>query len=289
MKIALATAAHLPQMSDDDRILYEELVKRGFDAQPVIWNRDADWSAFDVVVTRSIWDYHAHYPDFLAWLDRLDASGACLFNPTALERWNSDKHYMADLERRGVRITPTRVVDRGTARTLESVIAETGWQRIVVKPTVGSTGYETWQVDVPLTADDESRFADQIARMDMLVQEFVPGVKDGERSFVFINGEYTHCVLKKAAGSEFRVHIEWGGTVERIQPPDEQVEWARSVVAVVDQPWMYARVDAVTNDVGELVLMELEMLEPELFFGYNGEAVDAFIRGIAVGRPFPVE
>jgi glutathione synthase/RimK-type ligase-like ATP-grasp enzyme len=283
MKIALTTAAHLPQMSDDDRVLLEALVDRGFDAQPVIWNSGADWSAYDVVVTRSIWDYHSHYPQFLAWLDALDASGACLYNPTSLERWNSDKHYMVDLERRGVRITPTRVVERGAGCTLASVIAETGWQRIVVKPTVGSTGYETWQTDAPITAEAEARFAAQIANMDVLAQEFVTGVKHGERSFVFIGGEYTHCVLKKAAGDEFRVHIEWGGTVERIHPPQEQVDWARSVVAVVDQPWMYGRVDAVTNEMGELVLMELEMLEPELFFAYNAEAVDAFIARITAG------
>lgn len=277
MKIALATAAHLPRMSDDDRILYEEMLKRGIDAQPVIWNSDADWSAYDVVVTRSIWDYHEHYPRFLAWLDALDASGACLYNPTALERWNSDKHYMVDLERRGVRITPTRVVDRGAGRSLASIVEETGWRRVVVKPTVGSTGYETWQTDAPIGAEDEARFARQTAAMDVLVQEFVTGVKHGERSFVFIGGEYMHTVLKKAAGEEFRVHIEWGGTVERIQPPEEQVAWARNVIAAVDQPWMYGRVDAVANDAGELVLMELEMLEPELFFAYNAEAVDAFI------------
>ena len=286
MRIALATAAHLPQLSEDDNILYKELLRRGFDVEPVVWDSDADWSCYQVVITRSIWDYHRKYARFLEWLDALDASGACLYNPTPLERWNSDKHYMLDLETRGVRITPTRILDRGSSRSLASIIAETGWSRIVVKPAIASTGFETWQVDAPITSDDEQRLAKQNAAMDVLVQEFVPGIRDGERSFVFIGGEFTHCVLKKSAGEDFRIHIEWGGTVERIQPPATQIAWASSVLAAVGQPWMYGRVDAVLNDANELVLMELEMLEPELFFAYNSDATDRFIEQIVNGPVF---
>lgn len=280
MRIALATAAHLPQLSEDDNILYTELVRCGFDAEPVVWDSDADWSRYNVIITRSIWDYHRKYPRFLAWLDALDASGARVCNPTGLARWNSDKHYMLDLEARGVRITPTRVLDRDAGRTLASVVEETGWTRIVVKPAIASTGFETWQVDAPLSSDVEARFAKQNGEMDVLVQEFVPGIKDGERSFVFIGGEFTHCVLKKSAGEDFRVHIEWGGSVERIYPPHDQLAWAKSVIAAVDQPWLYGRVDAVMNAQGEPVLMELEMLEPELFFAYDSEATDRFIEEV---------
>lgn len=278
-RIALATAAHLPELSEDDNILYRRLIELEHDATPVVWDSDADWSQYDVIVTRSIWDYHRNYPRFLKWLDQLDASGACIYNPTALMRWNADKHYMLDLAAKGVRVTPTRVVHRGEARSLADVVDETGWQRIVVKPTIASTGWETWQADLPLTEEHEREFARLKEVMSLLVQEFVPGVSEGERSFVFIGGEYSHTVLKRAVGDEFRVHIEWGGTVERIDPPRDQVEWARSVVATVEHPWMYGRVDAVPSDEG-LVVMELEMLEPELFFAYNTQAIDKFIEHI---------
>ncbi|MGQ0815299.1 MAG: ATP-grasp domain-containing protein [Gemmatimonadota bacterium] len=281
MRIALATAAHLPQLADDDRILFRELIRRGLDAEPVVWDSAANWSDYDVIVTRSIWDYHLKYDRFLAWLDELDASGACICNPAALQRWNSDKHYMLDLAARAVRVTPTRVVERGDTRTLAALIGETGWSRVVVKPTVASSGFETWQLAAPPSAEDELRFARQKSALAMLVQEFAAGVREGERSFVFIGGEFTHCVLKRAASDEFRVHVEWGGSVERIEPPSDQVAWAQSVVAAVDQPWLYARVDAVPNERGELVVMELEMLEPELFFAYDEDAVERFIRAIS--------
>lgn len=279
-RIALATAEHLPQLSEDDNILHRALLARGHDATPVIWDDDVDWRSYDVVLTRSIWDYHLKHARFLEWLDQLDASGARVYNPTALMRWNSDKHYMLDLADRGVRVTPTRVLHRGQPATLAEVAAEAGWQRVVVKPTVASTGWETWQADAPFTAEHEAQFERQKEAMNLLVQEFVEGVRNGERSFVFIGGEYSHCVLKRAAGDEFRVHIEWGGTVERIEPPREQIDWAEGVVAAVREPWMYARVDAVAGADG-LVVMELEMLDPELFFAYDATAVEAFIRQIS--------
>lgn len=281
MRIALATAAHLPQLSEDDNILYIELLRRGFDVDPVVWDSGANWSVYNTVVIRSVWDYHRKHPQFLAWLDELDRIGARVYNSTPLARWNSDKHYMLDLEKRGVRITPTRVLDRGGERSLAGVIEGTGWNSVVVKPAIASTGFETWQFEVPVTPDHEARFAKQVSEMDVLVQQFVAGIRNGERSFVFIDGEFTHCVLKKSAGDDFRIHIEWGGTVECIDPSAAQVAWATSVLAAVQHPWLYGRVDAVLNNAGEPVLMELEMLEPELFFAYDSDALDRFIEAIA--------
>lgn len=281
MRIALATAAHLPQLSEDDNILYVEMLRRGFDVEPVVWDSGANWAVYSTVVVRSIWDYHRKHPQFIAWLDGLDRTGARIINSTALARWNSDKHYMLDLEKRGVRITPTRIFDRGSHATLAEVIEETGWESVVVKPAIASTGFETWQFEVPVTPENESQFARQVSGMDVLVQQFVPGIRNGERSFVFIDGEFTHCVLKKSAGEDFRIHIEWGGTVQCIDPSAEQVAWAASVLKAVEHPWLYGRVDAVLDDVGEPVLMELEMLEPELFFAYDSDALDRIIEAIA--------
>lgn len=280
MNIALATAAMLPSLSHDDQVLYAELVRRGYDARPVVWDNATDWSRYDVVVVRSIWDYHLKYARFLEWLSTLDACGTRVHNPTSMLRANADKRYMVELEQKGVRITPTRVVARAEGRTLADVLAETGWRHAVVKPTVSSTGYETWFLNAPCSGADEQRFAAQTSSMDVLVQEFVSGVYAGEQSFVFIDGAYTHSFMKRAAADEFRVHVEHGGTVEAIQPAPAQIDWARSVVATLDdQPWTYARVDAVQGEEG-LVLMEFELLDPELFFQYSTAAVDRFIDAI---------
>ncbi|HEX6558272.1 MAG TPA: hypothetical protein VF021_02400, partial [Longimicrobiales bacterium] len=191
-------------------------------------------------------------------------------------RWNADKRYLLEIEARGVRITPTRVIEQEAAVSLRSVLADAGWSHAVIKPTVSSTGYETWFVTVPCSAQDEQRFARQRARMPVLVQEFAGDVQHGEYSFVFIAGEYTHCILKRPAADEFRVHIEHGGTVESVLPEQKQIEWAGSVLATLGgQPWSYARVDAVGGSAG-MMLMEFELLDPELFFLYNRAAAERF-------------
>ena len=280
MRIALATAAQYPQLADDDRVLHAELARRRIDATPVVWDSDADWSQFDTVVVRSIWDYHLKYDGFVAWLDALAAAGTRVHNTIDVLRWNADKKYLVELEQRGVRITPTRVVERGSRRLLNDVLRETGWQHYVVKPTVSSTGYETWFANAPPASTEETRFAEQRTRLDLLVQEFAPGVQSGERSFVFIGGEYMHCILKRAAANEFRVHIEHGGTLERVNAEQHEIEWARSVIdASGRHDCTYARVDAVAAD-GGLMLMELELLDPELFFAYNRDATEHFIQRI---------
>lgn len=255
----------------------------GIETTSVIWDQPAAWQEFDAVVIRSIWDYHLKYARFAQWLHQLDAAGVPVHNGTAVVRWNAHKRYMLELEAQGIEITPSRVFSVGAGGTLADVVAETGWRSVVIKPAVSSTGYETWFVSTDPTtgptANDETRFADQKSRMDVLVQEFAEGVHEGELSMVFLNGSYSHSVLKRAAGDEFRVHIEHGGTVESVQPGAAHIAWAERVMATVKPPWTYARVDAVA-DQGRLILMELELLDPELFFLYEPQAAQLMIDAI---------
>jgi glutathione synthase/RimK-type ligase-like ATP-grasp enzyme len=280
MRIALATAAHLPHCSEDDHVLITALRADGHTAEPVVWDAPTTWDAYDVVVIRSVWDYHLKYQRFLDWLDQLDRARMRVINSTDVLRWNADKHYMLDLEQRGVHITPTRAVTRRDDDvTLESTLDETGWRHAVIKPTVSSTGYETWFVRSPLSEETEAQFRKQRRSMDVLVQEFAEGVRDGEISFVFLAGVYSHAVLKRAAGSEFRIHVEHGGTVELYVPRPAEVEWAESVMQQVTEPWSYARVDAVRDGDG-MLLMELELLDPELFFAYEPASAQLMIAAI---------
>ena len=280
MRVALATADFLPHGSHDDQVLMAALRAAGADPVPVIWDQPAPWHSFAAIVVRSIWDYHLKYPRFLQWLAELDAAGVPVHNSTGVLRWNADKRYMLDLAQRGVRITPTRLATAQQAVTLEQLAAETGWQQLVIKPTVASTGYETWLADTPVSGEAEARFAEQRRRMDLLVQQFARGVQAGELSLVFLNGRYSHAVLKRANESEFRVHAEHGGSVESVEAAAEQIAWAESVIAAVTEPWTYARVDAV-NDADGPLLMELELLDPELFFQYRPDTAAHLIAALA--------
>ena len=54
---------------------------------------------------------------------------------------------------------------------------------------------------------------------------------------------------------------------------------ARAALEPVTEPWLYARVDGCIVD-GRFVLMELEMLEPDLFFNLAPEAAPRFANSL---------
>ena len=54
-----------------------------------------------------------------------------------------------------------------------------------------------------------------------------------------------------------------------------------AAVAAVPFDVLYARVDLIRDNDGQLAIMELEMIEPELFFRFKPEAADLLAAGIA--------
>lgn len=266
-RIALATSGELPNLWEGDRVLLSELLRRGWTAAPAVWDDEAhDWSECDVVLIRSCWDYHLKADRFRNWLDRLSRLHVTVINSPEIVRWNLHKAYLLDIERAGGRIPPTRLIARGTRGTLADHIRATGWQMAVMKPAISATGYSTRLVEGAPARADEEAYASAIAARDVLLQAYVPEVVEGgEWSFVFLGGRYSHAVIKRAAAGEFRVHIEWGGTVETATPSPGLVRQAEAILRMAAPDAVYARVDAAVVD-DALVLMELELIEPELFF-----------------------
>jgi glutathione synthase/RimK-type ligase-like ATP-grasp enzyme len=271
--VALATSRDLRDLWAGDRLFLEELRRRDVHAEPVIWDDDsAEWSAWDCVVIRSCWDYHLKVDRFRAWIDRLEGMRVPLINPPDVLRWNIHKGYLLEVARAGARIPPTRIVAQGDRRPLGVIVRDAGWTASVIKPAISASGQSTRLIDRDPTTDDERAYAEMVAAGDVLLQAYVPEVRThGEWSFVFFEGRYSHAVLKVAAPGEFRVHIEWGGTVEDVPPPPALVRQARALVDALDLGACYARVDGTEVD-GELTVMEVELVEPELFFNHDPDA-----------------
>src|SRR5256886_4443797 len=113
-RIALATAAKLPTLNEDDLLLVPALRELGVAGVPAVWDApDVRWEEFQGVVVRSCWDYHHRLEEFLAWVARLERAGIPVWNPPAVLRGNSHKGYLHDLAARGVPLVPTRWLGRG--------------------------------------------------------------------------------------------------------------------------------------------------------------------------------
>jgi glutathione synthase/RimK-type ligase-like ATP-grasp enzyme len=288
MRVALATCASVPDLTEDDRLLLDELSRRGVTAGPVVWN-DAGvrWSTFDRIVIRSCWDYHLRLSEFLAWLDRVEAEGVPLWNPAPLVRFNAHKSYLKELKAAGLPVVPTAWLERGSTLDLGRLLQERGWSEAVVKPAVSASAFRTWRVSAQDagSGDANRAFRELIAESDVLVQPFLREIaQEGEWSFVFLGGEFSHAVLKRPAAGDFRVQAEYGGSVLTEPPPSSAISEAKAVALYFQGPWAYARIDAVLAE-GALTLMEVELIEPYLFLGSDPRAAvrlaDAVLRPVS--------
>ena len=291
--IAVLTAdAHLAAPADDDwynrqihreeQLLIDGLRANGLRVTRRAWSDPTfDWSSTRSAILRSTWDYFHRLAEFRTWLERV-RHATRLVNDAGLVDWNLDKHYLADLADAGVDVVPTHYAERGSAETLASVMARRGWREIVLKPAVSGAARLTYRADSTTCADMEALFTRCLAEEAMLVQPFQPDVLvAGELSLVVIGGRCTHAIRKRARPGDFRVQDDHGGTVHPHVPDREEIEFAQSAVARCPAAPAYARVDAVRDPGGRLRVMELELIEPELFFRFHEPAALALADQVA--------
>jgi glutathione synthase/RimK-type ligase-like ATP-grasp enzyme len=276
--VALATHSGHPKLSADDQLLIPLLRDFDIEAQAVVWdNQETDWSEFNQVIIRSCWDYHLRLPEFLAWIAVLESRDVDLQNNGALVRWNADKRYLRRLEQSGITIPETHWLSEDEEASLSGVLAAHGWDCAVVKPTVSATAHKTKLV---------ARDTDEILRGPAIVQKFMPEIQtQGESSFIFFDGEFSHAVCKLPAAGDFRVQTEFGGSVREFVPSRSVIDAATEVLRGLEYQPLYARVDGLERE-GKFVLMELELIEPVLFFGLGG-AASRFAQSIALSLDRP--
>ncbi len=245
--------------------------------QPIscVWNDpDVDWSTFDAVLIRTIWDYFKHYPAFLVWLDRLDELGIPTINDSALLRWNSNKRYLLQLARLGVPTIPTQLSPAGE---LGHTLATMRGQQVVVKPTISGSAWHTLRGVVGEVVFDRA-VTELPTACDYLVQPFVPEVVSaGEWSLLYFAGTFSHAVIKRPAAGDYRVQDEHGGSIEPSVPNAATLDAADRALAAVAAlghgDHAYARVDGVIS-AGQFLVMELELVEPFLYLAAQPDAAE---------------
>jgi hypothetical protein len=276
-RLAIATCAQLPQVYPDDVYFVSQLERLGVRPTVCVWNDPSvDWTVFDAVLIRTVWDYFQHYAAFLAWLDTLDRLGVSTINDTRLIRWNSEKRYLLDIEQQGVPIIPTRVAPAGR---LQETLASATEDELVIKPSVSGGAWHTVR-GKPGTDAFKKAIEALPADLDFLIQPFVPEIAShGEWSLLYFAGVYSHAVLKRPASGDYRVQTEHGGIATEAIPDTAIMQAAdmalTAVAALGHREQAYARVDGVV--VGDQFrIMELELVEPLLHLTIRPDAADRF-------------
>jgi len=281
MHVLLATCRELPEPDPDDRLLVSALQERGIQAQYAAWDDpNQRWEA-DLIVLRSTWNYYLNPTQFLEWAEYAGRAAA-LLNPLDVIFWNHDKRYLLELEHLGVPIVPTRRIVRGGTTSLDDVLHETGWQDVVVKPAISAASYRTRRFQSRSSAAGNQHLAMLLKDGDALVQEYMPAVElHGERSLIWIDGAFTHAVRKAprlAGGAEDVSEAVPIGAKER--------DLGRAALAGFEPgKLLYARVDMVPDRAEQPRLMELELIEPSLFFLQSPPALERFAAAITSRLP----
>ena len=255
------------------RALTSALQSVGREVCLVRWdNPIVDWSKFESVIITSVWDYQTHLSEFLAVLQSIDQRSR-LMNDIKTVRWNINKRYLLDLEAATVPIIPTVFADylreADVRKCFDAFVVDT----LVVKPEVGASGRGQF-----LLMRESAFPAMEIesSKQSWLVEPFQNSIiSEGELSLVYIGGRFSHALRKRARAGEYRVQSEHGGRDESAIPSREAFDVAEKAVSLVVPTPLYARVDLVRLNSGELAVMEFELTEPYLYPEYGG---DTFIR-----------
>ncbi|MGB3625344.1 MAG: hypothetical protein WA989_05945 [Henriciella sp.] len=231
---------------------------RGARLTDIAWDDPgADWASFDGALIGTAWDYWDRMEEFLAALAAIEAKTP-LFNRAALVRWNIHKSYLRDIEAKGARLIPTVWMNRADEASVQAAFDTLGTDDLVLKRQVGAgaDGQVRLRRGEPVPA----------LAHPMMAQGFLPSIeREGEFSFIFIDGALSHALIKRPAAGDYRIQSLYGGTEAAVTPPEEDRKAAQSVLNMLGTPPLYARVDMVRGEDGGLLLMELELIEPYLY------------------------
>lgn len=265
---------------DEDETLLKFLSNKGIKVERAIWNDPTvNWELYDVALLKSPWDYHEHFSDFSAWLNNLQSAGVRLLNPYRIIRWNMDKHYLQEIGNSGLPVIPSVFLERHTKPELHEFFEKLKTRRIVIKPCIGAGARNTLTVTPENMKDRQRQLHVFLQEASFLVQPFMEEIFDGELSFIFLGGRYSHCVLKRPESNDFRVQHYHGGTTQIHDPEKEHIASALRYVDKYARGCLYARVDGLLIK-GRFKLMELELTEPYLFLEQHPEGYDHYYKAL---------
>lgn len=303
--IAIVTAQAARELDEDLLPLAYALTRAEIEHEILCWDDSrVDWSQFNIALLRSPWDYVPRLSQFLAWANRISTLTK-LLNPLEIVRWNTDKHYLLDLQNAGVAIVPSHFIEpqpshRGmhTNIVLGAILDfyendSSKFEEYVIKPAVGAGSKDAARYhrdDHVLAIAHTQKLLDQ--QRSVLIQPYLGRVDEyGETALLYFNGEFSHAIRKgpllARAATPTSALFAPEAITPRIPSAAERALADRIIKAISEDhrfrahaPLLYTRVDLLMRDDGEPCLLELETTEPSLFFAHAEGSAANFVRAI---------
>lgn len=296
-KVTLATATTLPDLYPDEAGLLDALAMRGVDPQIKVWNDPSvDWEEAGMVVVRSVVDYAKARDGFLNWARSVPR----ILNHADVLEWNTDKHYLRELAELGMPTIDTTWLSalRGYSKhQVHSRFPATG--DFVIKPAVSSGVRDVGRYSassIPQRQAAITQVMDLLRQgRDVMIQRYREEVEtEGERSLVFFNGILSHAVTKKPLLSPQQVTkstvIEAAVTSREVS--GEELRWGEQIRTIIhryirermgrDEQLLFNRVDIVPDGEGSFMVMEVALVDADLYLDSTEESLANFADAIAV-------
>ena len=278
MNIALVSCDNLPGWEVDDNPLIHALENKGAIVHRPSWTSDIDWNQFAISVIRTTWDYHSRKNEFVHWSKTVPR----LFNNPEILEWNTHKSYLRELEQQGTTIAPTVWIAKNKTIDIEQELDRFGTSLGFIKPQVGACASDTLRFSNK-SIDEAQEFLYRNTHQDMMLQPYLQSVETaGELTAVFIDGAYTHGVQKIPVKGDYRVQDDFGASDMPYEFTQEEIETMQKTLGDVlrHKELLYARFDYLRDNDGNLVLNELELVEPSLFFRHCPDSAERLAEAI---------
>ena len=276
--MALLTCSKFPELIEADQKLLPLFLEKGYDTEVVVWDQPKiNWGSFDCLIFRNTWDYYEKEDEFRNWLEKLNTEKIRTVNPLELIQWNLHKFYLKELKEKGIPILKTFFLEKGSFFDFENQVSKE-IDELVLKPAFSAGSYLTIKFKRETWKQVFESYYEHFSNKDFLLQPFMPEIQSlGETSIIFFNGTFSHAVNKKPIENDFRVQVQYGGVYKSFEPTQALIQQAEKVINALPQLPMYARVDGIVKE-GVLELMEIELIEPDLYFSIVPEAKLRFVK-----------
>lgn len=289
MKIALITCSKHPLGVEEDAPLFKALNQSGIAHDICVWDQANDWSAYDVLLLRSVWDYHERKDEFLRWC-QVRSQHTLLLNPLPAIAWNSNKNYLKALSQAGLSIAPTHWFTADSENDVAKACQQLGGEQWFLKPTVGADSSGTLRFDASQWQQAQNHLEQHLNHVDMMLQPYLSSVENrGEVSLIYFGQQWSHAVIKNPVAGDYRVQDTFGASDHPYQPTPAELEVSSAVVDFIHQQFdglCYARVDLLNDAHGHPLINEVELIEPSLFLHHAPvQGVASFIRHLLNNGP----
>lgn len=281
MKLGILTDLDHKDLIKDDRPLIPLLNELGIETVILPWEQILSFRLEDLnaVLIRTPWNYALHWDQFKKALEFI-SSKTKLINDLQTVYENYHKEYLTKLNYQGLDFIHGEVIKNFNGEfnleQLKDYAQKWETEHFVIKPIVGASGRDTFKFSV-----QEQSFPSLVDR-EVYFQTFVPEIQQsGEVSAIYFGGEYSHAVRKflPQKNNEFRIQEEHGGNLEAYHSSSQELEKIQKFLLANNYSLPYMRVDYCLREES-LLLMELELIEPELFMRTDQGSYENFVKVI---------